>query len=96
MKKSLEALDLKPADVDHYILAQKFDWLNRQWADHIGVPYEKVHQTLEHHACIETASIPIITHDAMQKGKLRKGDLVAFADLGSNWSVASAIFRWCI
>ena len=96
VKQSLAALDMKPDDVDHYILAQKFDWLNRQWAGHIGVDYSKVHHTLEDHACIETASIPIITRDAMSKGMLKKGDLVAFADLGSNWSVASAIFKWCI
>ncbi len=96
VKQSLKALELKPEDVAHYILAQKFDWLNRQWADYIRIDYSKVHQTLEKHACIETASIPVITDDAMRNGKLKKGDLVVFADLGSNWSVASAVFRWCI
>ena len=96
VKKTLEALNLDADEVDQYILAQKFDWLNREWAKYIGVGYSKVHDTLEKHACIETASIPVITDDAMKLGKLKKGDLVAFADLGSNWSVASAVFRWCI
>ena len=95
VKKVLKALGLRAEDVDHYIFAQKFDWLNRQWAEHIGVDYSKVHQTLEKHACIETASIPVITNDAVQAGKLKRGDLVMFADLGSNWSVASAVFKWC-
>ncbi|PWE00082.1 3-oxoacyl-ACP synthase III family protein [Marinilabilia rubra] len=96
LKQSLNAIDKKPNEIDHYILAQKFDWLNRQWADYIGIDYCKVHQTLEEHACMETASIPVITHDAIKQRKLKKGDLVAFADLGSNWSVASAVFKWCI
>ncbi|WP_291861244.1 3-oxoacyl-ACP synthase III family protein [Marinilabilia sp.] len=95
VKKVLKALDLSAEEIEHYILAQKFDWLNRQWADHIGIDYSKVHQTLERHACMETASIPVITDDAVQTGKLKRGDLVVFADLGSNWSVASAVFRWC-
>lgn len=95
VKKVLKALDLRAEDIEHYIFAQKFDWLNRQWADQIGIDYSKVHQTLEKHACIETASIPIITNDALQAGKLKRGDLVMFADLGSNWSVASAVFKWC-
>lgn len=96
VKSILNTLELNVEDVDHYIFAQKFDWLNRQWANNIGVDYSKIHQTLEKHACVETASIPIITEDAYRSGLLKKGDLVAFADLGSNWSVASAIFKWCI
>ncbi len=94
--KTLSCLNLKPEDVNHYVLAQKFEWLNKQWANIIGVDYNKVHDTLNKHACMETSSIPVITHDAMMCNKLKKGDLVMFADLGSNWSVASALFRWCI
>jgi len=96
MHQSLGVLRLQPDEVDHYIFAQKFEWLNRRWATNTGVDYAKVHETIAEHTCVETSSIPIITADAVQKGKLKKGDLVAFADLGSNWSVASAVFRWCI
>lgn len=96
VKQSLKSMNLSASNIDHYIFAQKFEWLNRQWADHIGVDYSKVLNTLEEHACMETASIPVITDDAMKKGKLKKGDLLVFADLGSNWSVASAVFKWCI
>lgn len=92
----LGALTMKPEEVDHYIFAQKIDWINRRWAENVGVDYAKVHETIATTACVETSSIPIITTDAQQKGKLKKGDLVLFADLGSNWSVASALFRWCI
>ena len=92
----LGALAMNPDEVDHYIFAQKIDWINRRWAANVGVDYSKVHETIATTACVETSSIPIVTSDAQQKGKLKKGDLVLFADLGSNWSVASALFRWCI
>lgn len=94
--QTLGALNLQPDEVDRYIFAQKFEWLNRRWAANTGVDYAKVHETIAEHTCVETSSIPIVTADAVQKGKLKKGDLVAFADLGSNWSVGSALFRWCI
>lgn len=94
--KCLGALSIEPETVDHYIFAQKMDYINRTWAANVGVDYSKVHETIAKTACVETSSIPIITKDAQQKGKLKKGDLVLFADLGSNWSVASALFRWCI
>lgn len=92
----LNALNIQPEIVDHYIFAQKIDWINRRWAANVGIDYAKVHETIATTACVETSSIPIITADAHQKGKLKRGDLVLFADLGSNWSVASALFRWCI
>jgi len=96
VKTLLNTLKLTPDEIKYYVFAQKFDWLNRQWAKNVGVDYSRVRQTLERNACVETASIPIITDDAFKLGLFKKGDLIAFADLGSNWSVASAIFRWCI
>ena len=96
VKKCLRVLDLTPKDIDKMIFAQKFKWLNEQWAANTGLNYSQVHDTLNDHACLETSSIPVITHDAINKNLIKKGDLVAFADLGSNWSVASAIFKWSI
>ncbi len=92
----LEKLKIGVDKVDHFIFAQKFDWLNREWAKAIGIDYSKVRETLDRTACVETSSIPIIAQDAFSKKCLQKGDLVMFADLGANWSVGAALFRWCI
>lgn len=92
----LQNLNLKADNINKYFFAQKFIQLNKKWAENIGIEYSKVHDTLHHTACVETSSIPIITNDAVEKNILRKGDLIMFADLGSNWSVGSALFRWCI
>ncbi len=94
LNECMKALDLKNDNIARYIFAQKFAWLNRRWAKNLNINYDQVHDTLEQHACMETSSIPIITHDALKINKIRRDDFIAFADLGSNWSVASAIFKW--
>jgi 3-oxoacyl-[acyl-carrier-protein] synthase III len=90
----LSKLKLKSTDIDLYIFAQKFKGLNMKWAENIGIDYSKVHDTLESTACLETASIPVITHDAIVKGKLNKGDLLMFSDLGARWTVSSVLLKW--
>lgn len=92
--KILNKLNLKPNEINKFIFAQKFLGLNKKWAKNVGIDYSLVHDTLENTACIETSSIPIITNDAIINGKIKKGDLVMFADLGSRWNTGSALFRW--
>lgn len=94
--KILNELNFVPEEINKYIFAQKFLGMNKRWAHNVGIDYSLVHDTLEETACIETSSIPIITNDAVKKGKIKKGDLVMFADLGSRWNTGAALFRWNI
>ncbi len=94
--KILNELNLEPGRINKYIFAQKFLGMNKRWAHNIGIDYSLVHDTIEETACIETSSIPIITNDAVKKGKIKKGDLVMFADLGSRWNTGAALFKWII
>lgn len=96
IEQSVQAAGLANPDVDWYIFAQQFLAANRTWAFNLGIGYEKVIETLAKYACMKTVSIPVNTHEAIKQGKLKKGDIVAFGDQGANWSIASAIFRWCI
>jgi 3-oxoacyl-[acyl-carrier-protein] synthase-3 len=96
VKKVLTALHKDKDDFDLYVFGQKFKGLSEAWAKNIGVDYTKVHDTIATTACIETASLPVIIADAIQKGKLKKGDYLMLSDFGSNWAVASLAIRWCV
>jgi 3-oxoacyl-[acyl-carrier-protein] synthase-3 len=96
VEQSLNAAELKSDDVNWYIFGQQFKALNKTWAYNLGVAYSKVHDTIEKYACMKNASISVSTHDAVKLKKLKKGDIVAFGDQGANWSISSAVFRWCI
>ncbi|HNW50626.1 MAG TPA: 3-oxoacyl-[acyl-carrier-protein] synthase III C-terminal domain-containing protein [Prolixibacteraceae bacterium] len=96
VKESLQILSKSPDEVDCYVFGQQFYALNVIWANKVGVDYTKVHDTIWDYSCMKCASIPVSLADAVAKGKIKKGDLVAFGDQGANWSISSAIFRWCI
>jgi len=96
IKKSLEVLDIEPNDVDCYIFGQQFFALNVTWANKIGVDYSKIHDTTWNYACMKCASIPVTLTDALEKGIIKKGAIVAFGDQGANWNISSAVIKWCI
>jgi 3-oxoacyl-[acyl-carrier-protein] synthase-3 len=96
VKESLNALSSSPQEVDCFIFGQQFFALNVTWANKLEVDYSKVHDTIGDYACMKCASIPVTLADAVEKGRIKKGDLIAFGDQGANWSISSAIFKWCI
>lgn len=96
VKQSLIAADLDVNDVNLFIFGQQYKKVNETWAYNLGVDYNKVHDTLHKYACMKNASISVNTVDALEEDKIKKGDIIAFGDQGANWSISSAIFRWCI
>jgi 3-oxoacyl-[acyl-carrier-protein] synthase-3 len=40
------------------------------------------------------ATIPLATRDALESGKLKKGDLVLFAAVGAGYTVGANLWRW--
>ena len=40
------------------------------------------------------ASIPIALYEALEKNKIKRGDLVCLAAFGSGFTWASALIRW--
>jgi 3-oxoacyl-[acyl-carrier-protein] synthase-3 len=96
VKESLKILSKSTDDVDCYVFGQQFYALNVTWAKNLNVDYKKVHDTIWKYSCMKCASIHVTLADAVRNGRIKKGDLVAFGDQGANWSISSAVFRWCI
>jgi 3-oxoacyl-[acyl-carrier-protein] synthase III len=94
--ENLKILLKTPDDVDCYIFGQQYYGLNVTWSKNIGVDYSKVYDTLKNYGCMKCANIPVTLADAVKNGKIKKGDIIAFGDQGANWSISSAVFKWCI
>jgi 3-oxoacyl-[acyl-carrier-protein] synthase-3 len=60
----------------------------------LGIPEEKVFNTIQKYGNTTAATIPLGMDDAVKAGKLKPGMLVASAAFGSGFTWASAIFRW--
>jgi 3-oxoacyl-[acyl-carrier-protein] synthase III len=55
---------------------------------------EQVYNNIQHYGNTTAASVPIALCEALEKGKIKEGDLVCLAAFGSGFTWASALIRW--
>lgn len=63
-------------------------------ADRLGVPPEKVLVNIDRYGNTTAGTVPLATRDAIQQGRLKKGDLVLFAAVGAGYTVGASLWRW--
>jgi len=63
-------------------------------ADRLGLPPEKVLINIDRYGNTTAATIPLATRDAIQQGRLKRGDLVVFAAVGAGYTVGASLWRW--
>jgi 3-oxoacyl-[acyl-carrier-protein] synthase-3 len=63
-------------------------------ADRLGLPPEKVMINIDQYGNTTAATIPLATRDAIQQGRLKRGDLVVFAAVGAGYTVGASLWRW--
>jgi 3-oxoacyl-[acyl-carrier-protein] synthase-3 len=63
-------------------------------ADRLGLPKEKVLINIDRYGNTTAATLPLATRDAIQQGRLRRGDLVLFAAVGAGYTVGAGLWRW--
>lgn len=63
-------------------------------AERLELPPEKVYVNLEKVGNTSAASIPLALRDALDEGRLKRGDLVLSAAFGGGLTWAAALMRW--
>ena len=63
-------------------------------AERLGLPAEKVVINIHKYGNTTAATLPLATQDALEQGRLKKGDLVAFAAVGAGYTVGASLWRW--
>jgi 3-oxoacyl-[acyl-carrier-protein] synthase-3 len=63
-------------------------------ADRLGLPLEKVLINIDRYGNTTAGTIPLATRDAIQQGRLKRGDLVVFAAVGAGYTVGASLWRW--
>ncbi|HAN35959.1 MAG: ketoacyl-ACP synthase III [Ilumatobacteraceae bacterium] len=62
--------------------------------DRLGLPMEKTALVLHRTGNTSSASIPLALADALDNGRVKKGDLVLLVGFGAGMTAASAVLRW--
>jgi 3-oxoacyl-[acyl-carrier-protein] synthase III len=63
-------------------------------AERLGINCNRVVINIDQYGNTTGATIPLATRDALQCGKLKKGDLVLFAAVGAGYTVGANLWRW--
>ena len=94
INEAVQANGVSIADVDLFILHQANLRINEAVAKQLGIPEEKVFNTIDRFGNTTAATIPIGLAEAVKTGKLKPGMLVCSAAFGSGFTWASALYRW--
>jgi 3-oxoacyl-[acyl-carrier-protein] synthase III len=94
IQEALEHNHLKPTDIDMLIPHQANLRITSFVQQKMGLPPEKVFSNIQHYGNTTAASVPIALSEAVEQGKIKKGDLVCLAAFGSGFTWASALIRW--
>jgi 3-oxoacyl-[acyl-carrier-protein] synthase-3 len=86
--------NLTPSDVKLLIPHQANKRIITATADRLGLPPERVVLNLDKYGNTTAATIPLATRDAIEAGRLKRGDLVLFAAVGAGYTAGASLWRW--
>jgi len=90
------SLNYKTTDIDKIFFTQIN--INSIWEtlENLKLDMSKTHTIMDRFAYTGSACIPMALADAVEKGQLKKGDLVFFMGSGGGLAFATAAFKWGI
>ena len=62
--------------------------------ERLGLPREKVLINIDRYGNTTAGTVPLATRDAIEQGRLKKGDVVLFAAVGAGYTVGASLWRW--
>ena len=84
------------ADVGMLIPHQANKRIVQAAADRLGIEPARVMLNIDRYGNTTAGTIPLATRDAVEEGRLKKGDLVVFAAVGAGYTVGASLWRWAI
>jgi 3-oxoacyl-[acyl-carrier-protein] synthase-3 len=85
---------LSGKDIDLMIPHQANRRIITAAADRLGLACDKVVINIDRYGNTTAGTIPLATRDAIESGRLKKGDLVLFAAVGAGYTVGASLWRW--
>jgi 3-oxoacyl-[acyl-carrier-protein] synthase-3 len=93
-RELLERHGLSPRDVKLLIPHQANLRIITAAAERLGLEADQVVINIDRYGNTTAATIPLATRDAVQSGRLKKGDVVLFAAVGAGFTVGANLWRW--
>jgi len=81
-------------DIDYLIPHQPSIKILQKTAEILGLPWEKVMTNMDKYANTSGGTIPILLDEVNRAGKLKRGNTILFAAVGSGWTYGASILKW--
>ena len=93
-RRILDRNGIKPCEIDLFVSHQANRRIIRSATDKLGIPSEKVVINIERFGNTTAGTIPLALNDAVNDGRLKKGDLLLLASVGAGFTVGTLLMRW--
>jgi len=94
VKSLLARAKLSMDDIDLFVFHQANKFMLDSLRDKIGIPDEKFYVNMEDKGNTVSATIPIAMKDALDEGRIRRGDKLMLVGFGVGYSWAGCIVEW--
>jgi 3-oxoacyl-[acyl-carrier-protein] synthase III len=95
-ERLLSRNNLTAGDIDLFVSHQANRRIIMSAAERLGLPEEKVVINIERFGNTTAATIPLALNDAVNDGRIKRGDRVLLASVGAGFTVGAVLMRWGI
>jgi len=93
-RRILERNQIDPSQIDLFAAHQANRRIIQLTAQKLGTPLEKVLINIDTYGNTTGGMIPLVLSDALEQGRLKRGDLVLLASVGAGFTVGAVLLRW--
>jgi 3-oxoacyl-[acyl-carrier-protein] synthase-3 len=90
----LERNGMSGADVDLFIPHQANLRIITSAMERLGMTMDRVVVNIDEYGNTTAGTIPLAMHSALERGMLKKGNLVLLASMGAGFSAGATLLRW--
>ena len=94
LRKTLTAAELGPEDIDHLLPHQANMRIIEKIMEHGKVPKDRLITNIEYYGNTGAGSMPIALAEALDSGRIQKGDRLMFAAFGAGMVWVTALIEW--
>ena len=92
--EALERAGLSVDDVDLFIPHQANLRIVRAAAQRMGLPEERIFLNIEKYGNTSAASVPVALREAIDEGRVQRGDVLVFVGFGAGLTWGANVVRW--
>lgn len=94
IERVLAKTGMTPADVDLVVPHAANMRIVESAVNRLGLPFEKFFVNLEKYGNTSAASIPLAMDEAIQSGRIKKGDTIVAIGFGGGLTWAASVMKW--